>query len=187
MILLGVDVKWFLLQHLRARDGKSLNGLVGPGGCGGGPVAGAGTARDHHDDVPVVPGPALHLDHPLPGGPSQLLELDLLTLPLHLDWLVDQGLPVSGLQDLLPVLYLNDLLLSRGCWQDLDLLRLDVAAGPLDLDLLAAGRHVLHDYLLARCSLDDLLALAGRDHPGERRTLVKIVKTSLPLLKPFLN
>ena len=168
VILLGVDVKRLLLQHLRPGDGKSLDGLVAPrGGCCG-PVGGGGAAGDHHDDVPVVPGPALHLHHPLPGGPAQLLQLDLLTLALHLDRLVDQGLPVRGLQDLLPVLNLNDLLLPRGRWQDLDLLRLDVTARSLDLDLLAARRHVLHDDLLARCSLDHLLSLAGRDHPKQQ-------------------
>ena len=86
--------------------------------------------------------------------------------------LLDQSLAVSGLQYLLSVLYLNDLLLPGACRQDLDLLRLDVTARSLDLDLLAARRHVLHDDLLARRGLDDLLALAGGNHPAEERRLV---------------
>jgi len=167
VILLGVDVKWLLLQHLRTGDGKSLDGLVAPGGCCGGPVTGRGTARHHHDDVPVVAAASLDLNHPLPGAPAKLLQLDLLTLALHLDRLVDESLAVGRLEDLLAVLYLNDLLLSRGCWQDLDLLWLDVAACALDLDLLSPRRHVLHDDLLPRRGLDHLLALAGRDHPGD--------------------
>ena len=171
VILLGIDVKRFLLQHLGPGDGESLYGGVPSGvGCGAGrPVGGAGAPRHHHDDVPVVGCPALHLHHPLPGGSTELLELDLLVLPLHLDRLVDQRLAVSGLEDLLAVLYLNDLLLAGGCRQDLDLLGLDVSPGPLDLDLLAARRHVLHDDLLAGGRLYHLLTLACRNHPDNKQ------------------
>ena len=170
MILLGIDVQRLFLQHLWAGDWQSLYGGGRPcvGGGGGGAVGGTGSARHHHDDVAVVGGSALYLHHALPR-PPQLLQLDLLVLTLHLHRLVDQRLPVRGLEDLLSVLYLNDLLLSAGSREDLYLLGLDVCPRPLYLDLLAPRRrHVLHDDLLPRRGLDDLLALAGRNHPANK-------------------
>ena len=139
---------------------------------------------------------ARHLDHLL--ALLQLLELHLLLLlrllkhtagdPLHLSCscapahllalallhhgLVDERLPVCGLQDLLPVLYLDDLLaaLHLGHGQHLDLLGADLLA-PLQLHLAPCSLHVLHDDLLAGSRLYHLLTLACRNHPDNKQIL----------------
>jgi len=167
VVLLGVHVERLLLEHLGAGQRQPLD--VGRGG-GRGPGAG-----HHHDDVVAAAAGALararHLDHLL--ALLQLLELHLLlllrlllALALLHHGLVDERLPVCGLQDLLPVLYLDDLLaaLHLGHGQHLDLLGADLLA-PLQLHLAPCSLHVLHDDLLTIGGVDNLLALAARNHP----------------------
>ena len=167
MVLLGIDIERFLLQHLRSGDGKSLYILRAVAGAGG-----SSAARHHHDDIVAVaaPRPCSALTSRL-NDLLGLLELDLLlAAAVHLNWLVDQSLPVRGLQDLLAVLDLYDLLAPAHLthWQHLDLL---VVGQVLAVDP-TVPLHVLHNDLLTIGSLDHLLSsLTTRNHPDNKNIL----------------
>ena len=99
--------------------------------------------------------------HRVTGGWRYLLWL----LAIHLDWLVDQSLAVRGLEDLLTILDLDNLLTSPhlGHGQNLDLLGPEVLTS-LDLHLTSRVLHVLDNDLLAIGGVDHLLALARGNH-----------------------
>jgi len=90
----------------------------------------------------------------------------LLLLLLTIDHrLVDEGLTVCCLQNLLAILNLDNLLPSLAHREHLQLLGANLLTALLKLDLVTSRiLHVLHDDLLAIGGVDHLLALTGRDH-----------------------
>lgn len=93
VILFGIDIKRFLLQHFWPGQWDSLLDIRGGAGC-------CATVGDHHDDILPILASSCNLDHLVALAlVGSLLNVHLLWLSLvfNLDWLVYESLTVCCL------------------------------------------------------------------------------------------
>jgi len=92
VILFGIDIKRFLLQHFRPGEWNSLL-YVGWG------ARSCATVGNHHDDILTILASSWQLDHLVALALAGLLDVHLLwlSLVLNLDWLINQGLSICRL------------------------------------------------------------------------------------------